>query len=142
MLTRHCRYHILWWWWDDAGSRIASHKVRTQYVHLKSHPVYFLLPWITPQDISRRSMLFHNWREYLLYQTYVHTTFYHGSGLTWNWMFNRSICYVLFLHILRFYFVGQIWCRVFIHLNAGVYGDSYDLFFWFCNYFSVWLRLV
>ncbi len=24
----------------------------------------------------------------------VHTTFYHKSGLTWNWMFNGSIYYV------------------------------------------------
>ena len=26
----------------------------------------------------------------------IHTTFYHSSGLTRNWMFNRSIYYVLF----------------------------------------------
>ncbi len=38
---------------------------------------------------------------------YVHTTFYHSSGLTRNWMFNRSIYYVLYLQILRFYFMGQ-----------------------------------
>ncbi len=28
------------------------------------------------------------------YQTYVHTTFYHGTGLTSNWMFKGSIYYI------------------------------------------------
>ena len=35
----------------------------------------------------------------------VHTTFYHGSGLSWNCTFNGSICFVWYLHILRFYYV-------------------------------------
>ena len=52
-----------------------SHKVKTQYVHLTSHTEYFLLHRKIPEEISRRLMLFHNWREYLPYQTYVHTTF-------------------------------------------------------------------
>ena len=30
------------------------------------------------------------------------------SGLTRNWTFNGSIYCVLYLHILHFYFVGQI----------------------------------
>ncbi len=38
---------------------------------------------------------------------YVYTTFYHGSGLIWHWTLNRSIYYVWYLHILRFYFVRQ-----------------------------------
>ena len=37
---------------------------------------------------------------YLLYQTYVHTTFWQGSGYTTNLMFNGSVYYVLYLHIL------------------------------------------
>ena len=41
-----------------------------------------------------------NW-QYLPYQTYVHITLYHGSGLTWNWMFNGSILYVQYLHVLQ-----------------------------------------
>ncbi len=39
-------------------------------------------------------MLFHNLNHYLLYQTYVHTTIYHSSGLIRNLMFNGSIYYV------------------------------------------------
>ena len=35
------------------------------------------------------------------------TTFYHGSGLTWNCMFNGSIYHVLYLHILCLYLVQQ-----------------------------------
>ncbi len=35
-------------------------KVKMQYVHFRSHTEYFLLSWIIPEEISRRSMLFHN----------------------------------------------------------------------------------
>ena len=45
-------------------------------------------------------------KQYLLYQPYVHTTFYHSSGLTRNWVFNGSI-YVLYLQIPRFYLGRQ-----------------------------------
>ena len=37
----------------------------------------------------------------------MYTPFSIGSGLTRNVTFNGCICYVLYLHILRFYFVGQ-----------------------------------
>ena len=40
----------------------------------------------------------------------IHTTFYHGSGLTWNCTFNGSIYHVRYLHILCFYFVRQNLC--------------------------------
>ncbi len=83
------------------------HKVKTQYVHFRPHTNYFLLPCKISEEISRWSMLFNNQRLYLPYQTYVHTTFYHGSGLAWNFMFNGSISYVLCLHILHFYLVQQ-----------------------------------
>ena len=76
-------------------------------MHFRLHTGYFLLPLKIPKEISRQSMLFHNLREYLLYQMYVHTTFYHSSGLIRNWMFNECIYYVLYLHILRLYVVGQ-----------------------------------
>ena len=39
---------------------------------------------------------------------HVYITFYHGSGLIGNLMFNGSICFGLYLQILRFYLVGQI----------------------------------
>ena len=56
---------------------------------------YFLRPWKIPEEISRRSILFHNWRQYLPYQAYMYE--YHISGLTRNWMFNGSIYYVFLL---------------------------------------------
>ncbi len=85
------------------------YKIKMQYMQFRLHVEYFLLPLKIPEEMSRRSMLFNNRREYLLYETYVHTTFYHGSGLAWNLMFNGSIYeyYVLYLHILCFYFLGQ-----------------------------------
>ena len=39
---------------------------------------------------------------------YVHTIFYHSSGLTRNWMFNESIYCVLYLQILQFYLIRHI----------------------------------
>ena len=54
-----------------------SHKVKMQYVYFRSHAEYFLLPWKIPLEISRRSMIFHNLREYLPHKIFIHTTFYH-----------------------------------------------------------------
>ena len=68
----------------------------------------FFLSLKIPGQISRQSMLFINWRQYVLHQTYIHTTFYHGNGLTWKCICNESVCYVSYLLILRFYFVRQI----------------------------------
>ncbi len=34
--------------------------VQMQYVHFRSHIQYFCLPWIIPEEISRRPMLFYN----------------------------------------------------------------------------------
>ncbi len=51
------------------------HKVKMQYLHFRSHTDYFLLSWKIPEVISRRSVLFHNKRQYLPYQTYAHTPF-------------------------------------------------------------------
>ena len=59
---------------------IPPHKVKMQYVHFRLHVNYFLLPWKIPEEVSRRSMLFNNYRQYLPNQTYVHATFYHGYG--------------------------------------------------------------
>ena len=39
---------------------ILSHKVKTQYLHIRSHAGYFLLSWKIPEVMSRRSILFHN----------------------------------------------------------------------------------
>ncbi len=42
-------------------SRIAlPHKVKTQYLHLRSHLKYFLLSWKIPEVICRWWILFHN----------------------------------------------------------------------------------
>ncbi len=43
--------------------------------------------WKIFEEISRRSMLFHNKRKYL---PYVHTTFYHSNGLTSFYLGARS----------------------------------------------------
>ncbi len=83
------------------------HQVKTQYLHLRFHANYFLLPWNIPEEIRRQSMLFHKKRQYLPYQTYVHTIFYHSSGLTSNLMINGSIYYVSYLQILHFYLRQQ-----------------------------------
>ena len=80
-------------------------KVKMQYVHFRLHVNCFLLPWKIPEEISRQSMRFNNSKQYL---PYVHTTFYHGSGLTWNWTFDENIYHVWYLHILPFYFAWQI----------------------------------
>ena len=52
-------------------------------------------------------MLLDNKRQYLLYEIYA--TFYHSNGLTRNKTLSRPIYYVLYLQILRFYLVGQIY---------------------------------
>ncbi len=70
---------------------LLLHKVKTQCVHFRLHANYFLFAWKILEEISRRSMLFNNWRLYLLYQTHIHTVFYHRSGLTCNGTFNGSI---------------------------------------------------
>ena len=85
------------------------HQVKTQYLHFRFHANYFLLPVKIHEKISRRSMLFHNYRQYLPYQTYVHT-FYYSSGLTRNMMFKGSIYYVSYLQLLRFYLGRQTCC--------------------------------
>ncbi len=36
------------------------HQVKMQCMHFRFHAHYFLLPWKIPQEISRRSLLFHN----------------------------------------------------------------------------------
>ncbi len=41
-------------------SAALPHKVKTQYLHFRSHAEYFLLSWKIPEVISRRSILFHN----------------------------------------------------------------------------------
>ena len=70
------------------------------------------------EGIGRQSILFHNYRKYLPYRTYEHTTFYQSSGLTRNLTFNGSIYYALYLQILHFYLVWQRCCRY----NHQVHG--------------------
>ena len=36
------------------------HKVKTRYLHFRSHAEHFLLSWKIPKVISRRPILFHN----------------------------------------------------------------------------------
>ena len=49
---------------------LLPHKIRMQYVHLRSQAEYFLLPWKTPEEISKSSqgsVQCYNLRQYLLY---------------------------------------------------------------------------
>ena len=43
------------------------HRVKTQSLHFRFHASYFPLPWKISEEVSRRSMLFHNLRQYLPY---------------------------------------------------------------------------
>ncbi len=36
------------------------HLIKTQYLLFRLHANYILSPWKNPEEISRRSMLFHN----------------------------------------------------------------------------------
>ncbi len=47
-----------------------------------------------------------------IYETHIHTTFYHSSDLTRIWGLMEVSTNVLYLQILRFYLVRQIywWC--------------------------------
>ena len=51
---------------------------------------------------------------------HVYRIFYHRSGLTRNLMFNGSIYFVLYLQMLGFYVVGQIYCFMQFVLNLIV----------------------
>ena len=57
---------------------ILLHKVKSQYVHFNLHTKYFLLPWKFPNEISRRSPLFNNLRQYLPIYPY--------NFLPWDWI--------------------------------------------------------
>ena len=48
------------------------HKVKTQYVHFKSHAEYFLLPWKMSEEISRRSMLFNITKGSIYYSKHMY----------------------------------------------------------------------
>ena len=58
--------------WNIELLETLPHQVKTQYLHFKFHANYSLLPGKIPEEISTRSILFHNQRQYLPYQTYVH----------------------------------------------------------------------
>ncbi len=107
----------------------SNHQVKRQYLHLRFHATYFLLPWKIPEEISccsRPSVLFHNLRQYLPYQTYVHTTFCHSSELTRNLMFNGSIYYVLYLQILH----AWNWIAILQNpMNSNAFGLYFDVIY-------------
>ncbi len=87
--------------------QVSASLSKMQYLHFRFHATIFILKdsWRN----SKQSMLFHNLRRYLPYQTYVHTTFYHSWGLTRNLMFNGSIYHFYIMQILCFYLVRQTW---------------------------------
>ena len=100
-------YHALTWCLIH-GDGAAPQSKNAVSIHFRSHTEYFLLSWKIFEVISRRSILFHKWREYLLYDSYVHTTFYYSSGLTRNLMFNGSILFFIFVDA-AFLLCGAEW---------------------------------
>ncbi len=94
--------------------------------------------WKIPEEICRR---FNNlqYRLYLQYQTHVHTTFYHVSGLTWNrtlygWYIHDICTYHVFTLFGRlsvswscvkfFLKMNKVICCIFIIWNAIVYSSQ------------------
>ena len=69
--------------WNTLGYLISYYtamptlpnKVKMQNMHCKSIASDFLFPWRNPTEMNRRSILSHNWRQFLLYKRYVSTTF-------------------------------------------------------------------
>ncbi len=45
---------------DIYSCALLPHKVKTQYLHVRSYAEYFLLYWKIPEVISRRPIFFHN----------------------------------------------------------------------------------
>ena len=69
--------------------------IKYKHVHCRLIASYFLFPWRNSAEMSKRSLLFHNWRQHLLYLTMCKYNF-----LAWEWievkcMFIGSICYAL-----------------------------------------------
>ena len=62
--------------------------------------------WKIPEEISRRSILFNNLRQYLPYQTYVHTTTVVNWPEIWCLMEAPTMLYI-YLQILHFYLVWK-----------------------------------
>ena len=64
-----------------------------------------------------------------------HTNFLPWDGLTWNCTLNGSIYYVLYLHILHFYFVRQICNRILYQLHAlrGIEGLTLKQYYKICS---------
>ena len=58
-----------------APPSLPSTKSPPQSKNSKLIENYFILTWRNPAEMSRRSILFHNKRQNLLYQPYVNTTF-------------------------------------------------------------------
>ena len=74
------------------GPYILPHYVKTLYLHFRFHVNYFILLWKIPEEISRLNAAYF-WLIPLDRNEYVDTTFYNGSGLTWNCTINGSIYY-------------------------------------------------
>ncbi len=66
MFCAHCncdqQVHCIWGFPVHVNSTadICPIKWKMQYLHFRFHTNYFLLPWKIPEQISRRSMHFHN----------------------------------------------------------------------------------
>ena len=77
---------------------------------------YFLLPWKIPEEISRRSMLFHNWRQFL--PPHVHTTFPFVTVINWpeNWRLIRvrvSTMFYIFADTVFLLSTAVLWLSIY-----------------------------
>ncbi len=79
-----------------------SHKVKRQFVHSRLHAHYFHLPWTILEEIIANNQCSSITKGGIYHMKHnVHTTFYHGRGLAWNWMLNGINAW--YLHILHFF---------------------------------------
>ena len=93
--------------------QLLLHKGKMQYVHFKSHAEYFHLPCKFLKKLADDQ-----WSSITKGSIYYikHMNIQPFSMVVdWPeiWMFNGSIYYALYLHILHFYFVGQNWYKLF-----------------------------
>ena len=116
----------------------------TKYKRIALQIICKLLTFLVPAETSSRSILLHNWRRYILYQTCVDTTFWHGNGLKWNCTFNWSICNALQMHIVRFFRNEAATCIIVIvgtiHYCLFAWTLKHGVAYYFVTVFFVFLH--
>ena len=101
-------------------------------MHFRSHTECFLLPWKITEEMSMWSVLFHNLRKYLLYQTYVHTTFLSLRRLTRKFMFYENIT--------MFYCDFTLWGRATLILHHSWTLSVIGRVWKNCDFPAIWVH--